>query len=108
MSINEFSCLSNALLRASARCVPAVTYEIPALVRQMVGGIDAEHISEVSIHQCPREGMGVTHYRVEVTLCGGKLRTGEFDAEGSSAEHETYVLYDRMRDGVMKHLHLLH
>ena len=88
--------------------MPRVTYEVPALVRKMVDGVDVERISEVSVHQCPREGMGMTHYRVEVTLCGGKLKVEEFDAEGASNEHETYVLYDRMRDGVMKHLHLLH
>lgn len=107
MPKNEFSCLSNALLRVSSQCVPSVMYEVPALVRKMVGDVDVHEVRTVTIHQYPSTNT-ITEYHLEVALCDGKIRTAEFLGAGSDRDLDTYILYSQVRDGAMKYLHLLH
>lgn len=108
MSNNEFSCLSNALLVAGLRCQLVGAFVVPEFVREMLEGADVRNVRAVTVHQCsPKQGV-VVNYEVEVKLRDGLTKSGEFQALGPCADHQTYVLYDRYRDGLMKHLHLLH
>lgn len=107
--MNEFSCLSNALLVAGLRCQLQGAFAVPDYVREMLGdGADVRDVHAVTVHQCPRDQSGVINYSVEVRLRDGSTKSGEFQAVGLRCAHDTYVLYDHYRDGPMKHLHLLH
>ena len=108
MSNNEFNCLSNALLQAGLRCALPVAFVVPHRVRELVEGIDVRNVRAVTIHQCPCQKGPVVNYEIEVHLKDGTCKASEFQAEGSDLDHDTYVLYDRNRDGLMNHLHLLH
>ena len=107
MSRNQFDCLTNALLCAGAHWQVPATYEVAEAVRQLVESSDVRDVRAVTIHQCPKT-RDVLDYHVEVVMRDGETRTEEFEARGVTGEHNTYVLYDSMRDGAMKHLHLLH
>ena len=107
MSINEFSCLSNTILVAGLRCGLIGAFVVPEFVREMLEGSDAGMVRAVTVHQCPRTE-AIVNYEVEVRLHDGSTKLGEFQAMGDCDDHDTYVLYNRYRDGVMKHLHLLH
>jgi hypothetical protein len=106
--VNQFSCLSNTLLTAGLRCGLVGAFVIPEQVREMLEGADAQDVRSVTVHQCPRPPSGVVNYEVEVHLRNGSARSSEFQAVGTGVDHETYVLYDRLRDGPRKHIHLLH
>lgn len=108
MSVNEFSCLSNALLVAGLRCQLLGAFVVPDYVRELLDGVDVHDVRAVTVHQCPRGKNAIVNYEVEVKLRNGKTKAGEFQAVGDCDDHDTYVLYDRLRDGPMKHLHLLH
>lgn len=107
MSTNEFSCLSNTLLLAGLRCQLIGAFGVPEHVREMLEGVDVRDVRAVSVHQCPKKS-AIVNYEVEIRLRGGLTKSGEFQAVGDCDDHQTYVLYDRLRDGPMKHLHLLH
>lgn len=104
---NEFSCLSNALLVAGLRCGLPVAFVVPPRVRGMMKNDEARKVRAVTLHQCPKAG-NVIHYVLEVHMINGKLEVEEFDVSGNNHLHEDIVLYDRGRDGVMKHLHFVH
>ena len=108
MSRNEFDCLTNALIRAGVACQLPAAFEIPHRVRDMIEGVDVRDVRAVAIHQCPQEMIGHINYKLWVFTQKGLPRTSEFQATGLSDDHDLYVLYDRLRDGAMKHLHLLH
>jgi hypothetical protein len=109
MSTNQFDCLSNALLRAGLRCELLVAYAIPEHVRDLVAEADIEvsKVRAVTLQQTPRRKSNIVDYKLEVFVQGGFM-TAEFQATGRRIEQDTYVLYDRARDGLMKHLHLQH
>jgi hypothetical protein len=108
VSTNEFNCLSNALLQASLRCELPVAYAVPEHVRELVQGVDVRDVRAVTLHQCPQHHEAVVGYEIEVFLRDGSRKKIEFQVAGSTDDHDTYVLYDRNRDGLMKHMHLLH
>lgn len=108
MTSNEFSCLSNTLLVAGLRCGLIGAFVVPEHVREMLTGIDMRDVCSVSVHQCPRAKRAIINYEVEIYLRNGSTKSGEFQAVGVCNDHETYILYDRLRDGHRKHLHLLH
>jgi hypothetical protein len=113
---NEFSCLSNALLVAGLRCGLPVAFAVPSRVRKMVKGVEAAKVKTVTLHQCPKEeGL---HYVLEVHTVDGDHKMEEFDGRrptvlwdphrlemGMNHTHDTYVLYDRGRDGPVTYLH---
>lgn len=107
MSTNEFDCLSNQLLQASLRCELLAAFVIPEEVRSLLQDIDVRNVRAVTVHQCPKKN-AIVDYEVEVRMRDGSSKAGEFQAVGPCDDHDTYVLYDRDRDGLMKHLHLLH
>lgn len=108
MSANEFNCLTNALLQAGLRFGLPVAFAVPGRVREILQEhkTDLRDVQHVSIHQCPQP-QGVIDYRLEVYARRGLVKLETFQGSGL-VEHDTYVLYDRQRDGLMKHLHLVH
>lgn len=108
MSNNAFNCLSNALLQAGLRCELLGAFTVPEHVRALVDGVDVRDVRAVTLHQCPQNGESVVDYEIEVFLRDGTRKKGEFQVQGVTDDHDTYVLYDRHRDGPMKHMHLLH
>ena len=108
MSTNEFNCLSNALLQAGLRCALPVAFAVPEHVRGLMKDADVGNVRAVTLHQCPRAKGQFINYEIEVHMRDGSTKTEEFQASGSEVAHDTFVLYDRHRDGPMKHLHLLH
>lgn len=108
MSHNTFDCLSNALLQAGLRCELPIAFTIPEHVREMVEGIDVRQVCAVTVHQCPPGKGSKVNYHLEVHLQNGSQREGKFQGAGEDPDSNTYVLYDRHRDGMMKHMHLLH
>ena len=106
--VNQFSCLSNTLLVAGLRCGLLGAFVVPEHVREMLEGVDSLDVRAVTVHQCPRGSNTIVNYVVEVHLRNGSTKAGEFQAVGECTDHDTYVLYDRLRDGPRKHLHLLH
>ena len=109
MSSNEFDCLTNALLQAGLRNGLPVAFAIPGHVRSILTSrkIDVKDVRAVTVHQCPRP-MGVIDYRLEVYVGRRLLQAETFQGSGFNHEHDTYVMYDRYRDGLMRHLHLMH
>ena len=109
MSANEFDCLTNTLLQAGLRNGLPVAFAIPAHVRGILEkcNIDVKDVRAVAIHQCPKP-KGVIDYRLEVYARRGLVQIETFQGSGFNHEHDTYALYDRFRDGPMKHLHLMH
>lgn len=108
MSTNEFNCLSNQLLQAGLRCELPVAFAVPVRVRELVGDVGVEDVRAVTVHQCPQHADDSVMYEIEVFLRDGSRKKGEFQVAGVSDDHDTYVLYDRHRDGLMKHMHLVH
>ena len=108
MSTNAFNCLSNQLLHAGLRCELPAAFAVPAHVRELVVGVDVKDVRAVTVHQCPQHEESSLVYEIEVYLRDGSRKHGEFEVPGVSDDHATYVLYDRHRDGLMKHLHLVH
>jgi len=108
VSNNEFNCLSNALLQAGLRCELPVAFALPVRVRELMQDVDVRDVRAVTVHQCPDHDESVVDYEIEVILRDGTRKKGEFQVSGSSDDHDTYVLYDRNRDGLMKHMHLVH
>lgn len=107
MSTNEFDCLSNQLLQAGLRCSLVGAFVIPEEVRDLMKDTDVREVQAVTVHQCPKP-KAIVNYEVSIHLRNGSTKSGEFQAVGDCDDHETYVLYNRHRDGLMKHLHLLH
>jgi hypothetical protein len=108
VSTNAFGCLSNQVLLAGLRCQLIGAFVVPEQVREMLEGTDVRDVRAVTVHQCPRERSAIVNYEVKIHFKDGLTKHGEFQAVGDCDDHETYVLYDRWRDGPMKHLHLLH
>lgn len=106
---NEFDCLTNAILQASLRVGLPVAFAVPPRVRDLMQKHEVGDVFAVTIHQCPRE-LDVINYKLAVHLRKGEIETESFQGSsyGFDLDHDTYVLYDRWRDGRMKHLHLLH
>lgn len=73
----------------------------------MLQNVDVVNVRTVTLHQCPAS-KGVVDYTIGVDMCTGLHKTREFRSVGVPAVHDSFVLYDRMRDGVMQYLHLLH
>lgn len=109
MSANEFDCLTNTLLQAGLRNSLPVAFAIPGHVRNIIKKcrMDVKDVRAVTIHQCPQP-KGVIDYRLEVYGRCGLVQIETFQGAGFTHEHDTYALYDRYRDGEMKHLHLMH
>jgi hypothetical protein len=105
---NDFGCLSNALLVAGLRCQLLGAFVVPEHVREMLDGVNVRDVRAVTVHQCPLAKGALVNYEVEVHMRNGTTKSGEFQAVGKCDDHDTYVLYDRFRDGPVKHLHLLH
>ncbi len=105
---NEFNCLSNTLLVAGLRCELLAAFVVPEYVRELLEGTDVRDVRAVTVHQCPKRKGAIVNYEVQIVLKDGSRRDGEFQAVGDCDAHDTYVLYDRHRDGLMKHMHLLH
>jgi hypothetical protein len=108
MSSNEFDCLTNALLQAGLRNGLPVAFAIPGHVRRLLGKcqIDVKDVRAVTIHQCPKR-QGIIDYCLKVHM-RGLVQVETFQGSGLNHEHGTYMLYDRYRDGLMQHLHLMH
>lgn len=109
MSANEFNCLTNTLLQAGLRNRLPVAFAIPGHVRSILEKrkIDVKDVRAVTIHQCPKP-KGIIAYRLEVYAKRGLVQIETFQGSGLNHDHDTYALYDRYRDGPMKHLHLVH
>jgi len=90
-------------------------WDIPPLVRAIVEkhSIALSEITEVALHQCPRDG-GLVEYTLELVTRYRGAWSEDFEQVYEQAPgddpvaHDTYVLYDPERDGLAKHLHLLH
>jgi hypothetical protein len=109
MSANEFDCLTNTILQAGIRNNLPVAFALPGRVREILATrkIDVRDVRSVTIHQCPKV-QGLVDYRLEVFAGRGLVKLETFQGSGLGLDHDTYTLYDRLRDGPMKHLHLLH
>lgn len=108
MSRNEFDCLSNTVLQTGLRCELPVAFALPERLREMLQDVDVRDVRSVTLHQCPRPKGTMVDYTMEIFTEDGSRTANEFQGSGFDIEHDTYLLYDRGRDGVMKHLHLLH
>lgn len=109
MSSNEFDCLTNALLQAGLQIGLPVAFAVPGRVRSILQTckIDVKDVRAVTLHQCPK-AQGIIDYRLEVYARRGLVQLEVFQASGLGHEHDTFTLYDCHRDGMMKHLHLMH
>jgi hypothetical protein len=105
---NEMRCLSNAVLQACLREHLQASLSIPSLVRRIVtdNKIAVGKVAIVTIHQCPQDDH--VEYNLHVCVVGGQCANVDFHGASCEAAHETYVLYDRRRDGECQHLHLVH
>lgn len=106
---NEMQCLSNAVLQACLRQRLLATWGILPLVRKLVqdNAVPVALVERVELHQCPRE-RGLVLYELHLQLEDGQCFHQEFQGSGFAAEHRTFTLYDRRRDGKVEHLHLVH
>lgn len=106
---NEFNCLTNTLLQAGLRNGLPVAFAIPGHVRALLEQrkIDVKDVRRVTVHQCPKP-KGLIDYRLEVYARRGLVQIETFQGSGFHYDHDTYTLYDRYRDGPMRHLHLMH
>lgn len=109
MSTNEFDCLTNTILQAGLRAGLPVAFAVPARVRDILAErkLAASDVSAVTIHQCP-QARGIIDYKLEVHTRKGLVKLETFQGSGLNHEHDTYRLYDRLRDGTMTHIHLVH
>jgi len=109
MSTNEFDCLTNALLQAGLRIGLPVAFAVPSRVRDILTewSVDVKDVRAVMLHQCP-QAKGIIDYKLEIHTRKGLVKLDTFQGSGLGHEHDTYTLYDRFRDGPMKHLHMLH
>lgn len=105
---NEFSCLSNAVVQAGLSLRLDAVFMVAEKTRLIarVKNVPARDVWQVRLHQCPREGHVL--YRVEVLAKDGRRWDTEFLAASDDRDHDTYVLYDRDRDGVVQYLHVVH
>ena len=105
---NEFRCLSNALIQAGLNMASPVTFHVPQRARELAreAKLPACQVQQVRLHQCPREDRVL--YRVELVATDGRQWDKEFEIVTDEAEHDTYVLYDRDRDGILEYLHVIH
>lgn len=109
MSTNEFDCLTNTLLQAGLRAGLPIAFAVPGRVREILATqkLDAKDVSAVTIHQCPQP-RGIIDYKLEVFTRKGLVKLETFQGSGLGHDHDTFRLYDRLRDGTMTHLHLVH
>lgn len=109
MFANEMRCLSNAVTQSCMRARLLASQSVPPLVRSMVEEhkIEVQKIALVALHQCPHEDDHV-EYDIHLRLTDGRCFHKEFQGAGRDVAHDTYVLYDRRRDGECQHLHLVH
>lgn len=109
MSTNEFDCLSNTVLQAGLRIGLPIAFGLPTRVRDILTSnkLDVADVQSVTIHQCPR-ARGIIDYKLQVYARRGLVQIETFQGSGLGRDHDTFTLYDRLRDGPMKHLHLLH
>jgi hypothetical protein len=47
-------------------------------------------------------------YRIDVYAKDGRQWTEEFVEVNTKQAHDTFVLYDRDRDGIVQYLHVVH
>lgn len=106
---NEFRCLSNALIQAGLNLLLPVTFHVPPRARELVreAQLPASKVRQVRLHQCPQAENSVL-YRVEVEATDGRQWDKEFVMTTEETAHDTFVLYDRDRDGILEYLHVLH
>jgi len=106
---NEMRCLSNAVLQSCIRQELLATWGILPLVRKLVqdNAVPVHRVVKVDMHQCPRE-RGLVQHVLHLMLDDGQCFHREFQGSGFNAEHRTFTLYDRRRDGKVEHLHLVH
>ncbi len=109
MSANEFDCLTNTLLQAGLRNGLPVAFAVPGHVRDILAKceIAVQDVRAVTLHQCPKS-QGIIDYRLEIYVRRGLVQVETFQGSGFGHDHETYALYDLHRDGLMKHMHLIH
>ncbi len=106
---NEFRCLSNALIQAGLNLSLSVAFHVPQRARELAreAKLPASKVRQVRLHQCPQAEDRVL-YRVEVVAMDGRQWDREFEISTDETSHDTFVLYDRDRDGVLEYLHVLH
>lgn len=106
---NEFRCLSNTLIQAGLNLSLPVTFQVPQRARELAreAKLPANRVRQVRLHQCPQAEDRVL-YRVEVEAMDGRQWDREFEMTTDETAHDTFVLYDRDRDGVLEYLHVLH
>lgn len=107
--INEQKCLSNAVLQACLREQLLATWGIVPLVRNLVQkhNVPVQKVERVTLHQHP-DGQGIVQYRLHLCVGDDVCHEEQFQGSGLNAQHDTFVLYDRRRDGVVEYLHLMH
>lgn len=106
--INEMRCLTNAVVQSCMRDQLTVTEGVPPLVRRIIKAHDIPlcKVRKVTLHQCPQEG-GYVQYILDVITTEGQW-SEKFQATRKKEEHEDFLLYDVIRDGVAEFLHLQH
>jgi hypothetical protein len=107
--VNEMKCLSNAVLQSCLRQNVMALWGVPPCVRHIVeqNCLNLRDIAQVTLHACPQE-QGSVKYTVEVMTRDMKSCHETYELPDHGAAHATYVVYDRNRDGVVEHLHLVH
>lgn len=105
---NEFSCLSNALTQAGLTLSLPVALDVPPRARRLIRGqlVAASDIVQVRLHQCPQEHH--VRYRLDIHACDGRHWDETFLDQNDEHVHDTYILYDRWRDGVVQYIHVVH
>jgi len=105
---NQFSCLSNACIQAGLAMSLPVAFSVPVRVRKLVRKqcLAASDIAQVRLHQCPQEDH--VRYCIHVQTKDGRWWSEEFVDHNDEQAHDTFVLYDRDRDGVVQYIHVVH
>ena len=106
--VNQFSCLSNTLIQRCLALSLPVTFSVPIRTRKLVRKecVAASDIAQVRLHQCPQEDH--VRYCIYVQTKDGRQWSEEFVDHNDEQAHDTFVLYDRDRDGVVQYIHVVH
>ena len=114
---NEFRCLSNTLTQRctnlrlkSTLAIVKETRELAqkfARTRQCTEAALAAEIVRIELHQCP-QNTGRVDYHLSIWLADGSCAQEEFGGSGLTVPHAIHVLYDRLRDGTLEYLRLVH
>ncbi len=105
---SESKSLSNALTQAGLGLALPVAFSVSSRARRLVRDkrVAPSEISQVLLHQCPQEDH--VEYRLDVHARDGRRWSDTFVDQNDETAHDTYVLYDRDRDGVVQYFHAVH